>query len=145
MQSLLTSLRSCVTRPGSILIGFGMTFVLLLAACGSSTNAGGTPTAGATSKLTIAFVMGAEADPFFKAMKIGAAAEAAAQGVNLLWQGDPSGYSPATQIPYVDQVLALHPSCLLTIPTDPDAFHPEVTKATAMNIPVINVDTDVTD
>ncbi len=106
MQSLLTSLRSRTTRPGSILIAFGMTLMLLLAACGSSTNAGGTPTAGGTSKLTIAFVMGAEADPFFKAMKIGADAEAAAQGVNLIWQGDPSVYSPATQIPYVDQVLA---------------------------------------
>jgi len=95
--------------------------MLLLAACGSSTTGGGTPTGGGTSKLTIAFVMGAEADPFFKAMKIGADAEAAAQGVNLLWQGDPSVYSPATQIPYVDQVLAQHPSGLVLIPTDPDA------------------------
>jgi ABC-type sugar transport system substrate-binding protein len=145
MQSLLTSLRSRATRPGSILIAFGMTLMLLLAACGSSTTAGGTPTAGGTSKLTIAFVMGAEADPFFKAMKIGADAEAAAQGVKLIWQGDPSVYSPATQIPYVDQVLAQHPSGLVLIPTDPDALQPEVAKATAMNIPVINVDTHVTD
>ena len=99
MQSLLTSLRPRVTRPGSILIVFGMTLMLLLAACGSSSTGGSSTTPGATSKLTIAFVMGAEADPFFKAMKIGADAEAAAQGVNLIWQGDPSVYSPATQIP----------------------------------------------
>lgn len=146
MQSLLTSLRSRVTRPGSILIVFGMTLMLLLAACGSSTNTGGPSTnAGGTGKLTIAFVMGAEADPFFKAMKIGAQAEATAQGVNLIWQGDPSVYSPATQIPYVDQVLAQHPSGLVLIPTDPTALQPEVTKATAMHIPVINVDTHVAD
>jgi len=144
MQSLLISLRPRATRPGSLLIAFFMTLMLLLAACGSSTTAGGTPTTGGTSKLTIAFVMGAEADPFFKAMKIGAEADAA-QGVNLIWQGDPSVYSPATQIPYVDQVLAQHPSGLVLIPTNPDALQPEVTKATAMNIPVINVDTHVTD
>src|SRR6266849_3531721 len=145
MQSLLTSLRSRTTRPGSILIAFGMTLMLLLAACGSSTNAGGTPTAGGTSKLTIAFVMGAEADPFFKAMKIGAEAEAAAQGVNLIWQGDPSVYSPATQIPILDQVLAQKPSGLVLIPTDPNALQSGVNKATAAGIPVVNVDTHVAD
>src|SRR5579863_4631417 len=61
MQSLLTSLRSRVTRPGSLLIVFGMTLMLLLAACGSGSTAGPSTTPGATSKLTIAFVMGAEA------------------------------------------------------------------------------------
>jgi len=150
MQSPPTSLRSRVARPGSFLIMFSMTLTLLLAACGSSTNTGtstttGNTTTGGTDKLTVAFVMGAEADPFFKAMKIGAEAEAAAKGVNLIWQGDPSVYSPATQIPYVDQVLAQHPSGLVLIPTDPDALQPEVTKATAAKIPVINVDTHVTD
>ena len=70
--------------------------------------------------LTIAFVMGAEADPFFKAMKVGAEAEAAAKGVTLIWQGDPAEYSPATQIPIVDQVLAQKPDGLVLIPTDPD-------------------------
>ena len=144
MQSLLTSYRSRVTRPGSLLIAFSITLMLLLSACGSSTTTG-TGTTGGASKLTIAFVMGAEADPFFKAMKIGADAEAAAKGVNLIWQGDPSVYSPATQIPYVDQVLAQHPSGLVLIPTDPDALQPEVVKATSMKIPVVNVDTHVTD
>ena len=145
MQSLLNSLRSRVTRPGSPLIAFGIILMLLLAACGSSTTTGTNGSTGGSSKLTVAFVMGAEADPFFKAMKIGADAEAAAKGVNLIWQGDPSVYSPATQIPYVDQVLAQHPSGLVLIPTDPDALQPEVTKATSMKIPVINVDTHVTD
>ena len=84
MQSLLTSYRSRVTRPGSLLIAFSITLMLLLSACGSSTTTG-TGTTGGASKLTIAFVMGAEADPFFKAMKIGADAEAAAKGVNLIW------------------------------------------------------------
>nr|MDA8318932.1 hypothetical protein [Actinomycetota bacterium] len=75
----------------------------VLAACssssGSSTSSSTSPSAKGTSgKITIAFNMGAEADPFFIAMNVGAAAEAKKLGVNLIWQGDPSVYSPATQI-----------------------------------------------
>ncbi len=94
-----------------------------LAGCGSSASTATSSTPGASGdakKLTIAFVMGAEADPFFKAMKVGAEAEAAAKGVTLIWQGDPAEYSPATQIPIVDQVLAQKPDGLVLIPTDPD-------------------------
>ena len=145
MQSSLSSLPSRMTRPGSILFSLSIMLMLLLSACGGSSSTTGSSSSGSASKKTIAFVMGAEADPFFKAMKIGAQAEATAQGVNLIWQGDPSVYSPATQIPYVDQVLAQHPSGLVLIPTDPDALQPEVVKATSQNIPVINVDTHVTD
>ena len=104
------------------------------------------PAANAAPKqLSIAFVSGASSDPFFKAMKIGAEAEAKKQGVKLIWQGDPSKYSPATQIPIVDQVLAQKPSALVLIPTDPKALQPSVTKAKAMGIPVLNVDTRVAD
>ena len=49
-------------------------------------------TSHAANKLTIAFVMGAESDPFFQAMKVGAVAEAKVKNVNLVWQGDPSVY-----------------------------------------------------
>ncbi len=121
----------------------GLVGMLLLNAC-SSAKTTSTGTSG-SKKLTIAFVMGAEADPFFKAMKVGAEQEAAAKGVDLIWQGDPSQYSPATQIPYVDQVLAQKPSGLVLIPTDPDALQASVTKANALGIPVVNVDTHVTD
>ncbi len=89
--------------------------------------------------------MGAEADPFFRAMKVGAEAAAAAKNVTLIWQGDPSAYSPATQIPYVDQVLAQKPDGLVLIPTDPDALQGAVAKAIAAGVPVVNVDTHVTD
>jgi ABC-type sugar transport system substrate-binding protein len=93
----------------------------------------------------IAFVMGAESDPFFQAMKVGAEAAAKANGFDLIWQGDPSEYSPATQIPVVDQVLAQKPDALVLIPTDPTALQASVTKAKAAGIPVINVDTRVGD
>ena len=99
----------------------------------------------AAAKKKIAFVMGAESDPFFQAMKVGAEAAAAANNVELIWQGDPSEYSPATQIPVVDQVLAMNPDALVLIPTDPTALQASVTKAHNAGIPVINVDTRVND
>ncbi len=123
-------------------VGVSTTLLFGIAACSSSTTGGSTA---AATKPTIAFVMGAEADPFFKAMKVGADAETAAKGATLVWQGDPSVYSPATQIPIVDQVLAQKPSCLVLIPTDPTALQASVTKATAAKIPVVNVDTHVGD
>jgi ABC-type sugar transport system substrate-binding protein len=89
--------------------------------------------------------MGAESDPFFQAMKVGAVAAAKANNVDLIWQGDPSEYSPATQIPVVDAVLAQKPDALVLIPTDPTALQPSVAKAKAAGIPVINVDTRVGD
>jgi ABC-type sugar transport system substrate-binding protein len=89
--------------------------------------------------------MGAESDPFFQAMKVGAEAAAKANNIDLIWQGDPSEYSPATQIPVVDQVLAQKPDALVLIPTDPTALQASVAKAKAAGIPVINVDTRVND
>jgi ribose transport system substrate-binding protein len=143
----LTRTGSRATRR-SLVLAAGATVALVLSGCGSSSSTATSSSAAAsgdTKKLTIAFVMGAEADPFFKAMKVGAEAEAAAKGVTLIWQGDPSEYSPATQIPIVDQVLAQKPDGLVLIPTDPDALQPSVAKAVAANIPVVNVDTHVTD
>ena len=101
--------------------------------------------ANAAAKYKIAFVMGAESDPFFQAMKVGAEAAAKANNVELIWQGDPSEYSPATQIPVVDAVLAQKPNALVLIPTDPTALQPSVAKAKAAGIPVLNVDTRVGD
>lgn len=105
----------------------------------------GTDEAVVEEELTIAFVMGAEADPFFQAMKLGAEEEAAALGVDLIWQGDPSNYSPETQIPIVDAVLAQQPDGLVLIPTDPTALQASVAKAVAAGITVANVDTRVGD
>ncbi|MGV3733495.1 MAG: substrate-binding domain-containing protein [Microcella sp.] len=108
----------------------------------STTEAGGEPTA---EDISIAFVMGAESDPFFQAMKVGAEEEAAAQGVELIWQGDPANYSAETQIPIVDTVLAQQPDALVLIPTDPVALQASVDKAVAAGIVVANVDTRVED
>lgn len=114
-----------------------------LTACSGSGS--GPADSAPAEKLTIAFVVGASADPFFLAMKLGAEEEAKAQGVELTFQGDATTYSPATQIPVVNQVLATSPDGLALVPTDPDALQPAVERAVAAGIPVVNVDTRVTD
>ncbi|MEY2816322.1 MAG: hypothetical protein RJA78_898 [Actinomycetota bacterium] len=96
-------------------------------------------------KLSIAFVMGAESDPFFQAMKVGATEEAAAQGVDLIWQGDPSEYNVATQVPIVDNVLAQSPSGLVLIPTDPNGLQASADKAVDAGVALALVDTTVSD
>lgn len=94
----------------------------------------------AGKKYTIAYVVGAEADPFFQSMYVGAKAEATKLGVNLIWQGDPVDYSPATQIPVVEQVLALKPNALVIAPTDTKALNPYIAQAVKSGIKVFNVD-----
>ena len=141
-HQLLT--RSKTARRGVALLACAS--VGLLAACGSSgTSTSTSSSSPGSKKITITFNMGAEADPFFIAMNIGAEAEAKALGVTLIWQGDPSVYSPSTQIPIVDQLLAGHPSALIISPTDPSALQPAVNQALGMGIPVVNVDTHVND
>ncbi len=141
------------TSSGKIrLLAMASAASLLLGACASSPATSTVAASGASSSAecsvqgkSVAFVMGAESDPFFQAMKVGAKAAADAKGMKLIWQGEPHEYSPATQIPYVDQVLAQKPAGLVLVPTDPDGLQASVDKAVAQGVIVANVDTRVTD
>ena len=97
----------------------------------------------AAKQLKIAFVMGAESDPFFQAMKVGAVAQAKASGVQLIWQGDSSHYDVATQVPIVNNVIAQKPDGLVLIPTDPKGLQAANDLAIKKGIAVANVDTHV--
>lgn len=99
----------------------------------------------AQQKITVAFIPGIASDPFFKAMEVGARKAADQLGINLIWQGSATDYSPQTQIPFVDAAFANGIDALILVPTDPDSLQASVTKAEAMKIPVITVDTTVTD
>jgi len=94
---------------------------------------------------TIAFIPGIASDPFFKAMELGARSKAKELGINLMWQGSASDYSPQTQMPFVDAALASRVDAMILVPTDPDSLQAAVTRAEALKIPVITVDTTVTD
>jgi ABC-type sugar transport system substrate-binding protein len=128
------------------ILATGLVLASLLGAVGTAVTASASSLRpAAAKKLVIAYNMGSEADPFFIAMNVGAAAEANKLGVTLDWQGDPSVYSPSTQIPIVEEMLAEHPDGLVISPTDPNALQPIVNEAVAEGIPVSNVDTHVTD
>ena len=126
-------------RAGRLIQGAALAGTLVASSVGMV--AGSASMAGAAkTKYTIAFVVGAEADPFFQSMYVGAHAEALKLGVNLIWQGDPVDYSPATQIPVVQQVLALRPNALVIAPTDTKALNPYIAAAVKQHIKVFNVD-----
>lgn len=101
--------------------------------------------ANAQGKLKVAFIPGIASDPFFLAMEKGARAAADKLGVELVWQGSASEYSPQSQMPFVDAALADDIDALILVPTDPDSLQPAVLRAEAAGIPVITVDTTVTD
>ncbi|MDA8032814.1 MAG: substrate-binding domain-containing protein [Actinomycetota bacterium] len=120
----------------------GAAVASVLAGSSLALAGGVAPVAGAAAshKYTVGFVVGAEADPFFQSMYVGAAAEAKKLGVNLVWQGDPVDYSPSTQIPVVEQVLGLKPNALVIAPTDTKALNPYIASAVKQGIKVLNVD-----
>ena len=120
-------------------------FALSVAAFGLPAISGGGAAAEVKKPITIAFIPGIASDPFFKAMELGARAKAKELGVKLIWQGSASDYSPQTQMPFVDGALTSGIDALILVPTDPDSMQPAVARAQSMNIPVITVDTTVTD
>lgn len=108
----------------------------IFAFAGSSATVAGA----AAKKVTIAFNVGAEADPFFQSMFTGASAEAKKLGVTLVWQGDPVNYSPSTQLPVLQELLALKPNAVVIAPTDTTAIAGITKQFVKAGIPVVNVD-----
>jgi ribose transport system substrate-binding protein len=118
--------------------------VAAVAAMVATTAATGTVAASAAPNITIALVPGLTIDPFYITMHAGAAAEAKKLGVKLTWQGGAT-FSPTTQLPVVNSLLAEHPSALLIAPTDVKALQAPIQKFVSAGIPVISVDTTLTD
>ena len=96
--------------------------------------------ASAASKYTIELIPGLTVDPFYITMHYGAEQEAAKLGVTLKWAGATT-FSPTTQIPVVNSVLASKPSALLIAPTDTHALFAPMDAYVKAGIPVIAVDT----
>jgi len=124
---------------------------LLASACSSSTKPTTTtsPSSSSTAatsakptKYTIALIPGVTTDPFYITMENGAEAEARKLGVKLLWAGGTS-FTPESQLPAVDAILARHPSALLIAPTNSTALVPAIKQYISAGIPVITVDTTV--
>ncbi len=111
-------------------------------ATSSAATARGVAKAG--KNITIALVPGLTTDPFYITMHAGAALEAKKLGAKLIWQGGTT-FSPTTQLPVVNSLLAEHPSALLIAPTDVVALKAPIQKFVKAHIPVISVDTTIND
>ncbi|MGE5235001.1 MAG: ABC transporter substrate-binding protein [Acidobacteriota bacterium] len=101
-----------------------------------------TLTPNANYKVTL--VVGQNNDPFFVTMASGAAAEAKKLGITFDWQG-PTNYDPTLQIPILSSVLSAKPQFLIVSPTDANALVAPLKQFGDAGIPVLNVDTDVSD
>lgn len=93
---------------------------------------------------TIALVPGIATDPFYITMQRGAAQEAKKLGMHLIWQGG-SSFSPETQIPVLQALLAKHPKALMVAPTNDKALINPIKQFVHAGIPVISVDTTISD
>lgn len=96
------------------------------------------------SNKTIALVPGMTTDPFYITMERGAQAEAKKLGLHLIWQGGTS-FSPESQTPVLQALLAKHPAALLVAPTSEVALTNPIRQFVAAGIPVISVDTTIKD
>jgi ribose transport system substrate-binding protein len=117
---------------------------LLLAGAAFVAAAAGSHAAIAAPAYTIALVPGIATDPFYITMQNGAATEAKKLGVRLIWEGG-SSFSPETQIPILQALLAKHPNALLVAPTNDKALINPIKQYVDANIPVISVDTTISD
>ncbi|HVC24974.1 MAG TPA: ABC transporter substrate-binding protein [Acidimicrobiales bacterium] len=117
---------------------------LALAGCSAASTPAAKAPKVAAKHITIALVPGLTTDPFYITMHAGAAAEAKKLGVKLTWQGGTT-FSPTTQLPVVNSLLAEHPSALLIAPTDVVALKAPIEKFIKAGIPVITVDTTLKD
>ena len=113
----------------------------------SSTPASSTASASPAAsggKFTIALVPGDSTDPFYLSMEAAASAEAAKLGMGFIFEGAPA-FSPEAQQPVLAALLARHPSALLVAPTDPVAVTGTLQQFKSAGIPIITVDTTITD
>jgi ribose transport system substrate-binding protein len=119
---------------------------LTAAACSSSSSSPGSSGGGKNSSgkhYTIAFVPGATGVSFYDTVLAGMQAKAKSLGMTVTYQGSPD-FAPSAQTPVVDGVCSKHPSVLVVAPTDPVAMAPAIDTCLNAGIPVITVDTQLT-
>lgn len=109
----------------------------------TSAGAAASGTASPAAHYTIAYVPGATGVAFYDTLVSGMRAKAASLGMNVIYQGSPN-FAPSDQTPIVDAICTKHPSALIVSPTDPVAMAPAIDTCLNAGIPVITVDTGLT-
>ena len=93
----------------------------------------------ATKAVTVAFVTGEDADPFFTAMHCGMSAAAKADKVHLIWQGT-SQADDASVLQVLDAVMTEKPDGLMFEPFDSTGEVAPLQKIAETGLPVVIVD-----
>jgi ribose transport system substrate-binding protein len=118
-----------------VAVGLGCLLAIAVLAGTARTNA-------ANKHYYIALVTGDNHDPFYVTMNQGAQAEARKLHVTVKWQG-PAQFESQLQIPILDAVLASKPDFLIVAPDDVKALINPIQHFNKAKIPVMTVDTDV--
>ena len=124
--------------------GFLVCVLLLLAACGGSpsTGGGGTPTTGTGSSLNIVFLPKQINNPYFDTAASGG--QKAATDLNGQFkQVGPSSANAAAQVPFITSLTQQHVSAIVISGDDPNAVAPSLKQAMAQGIKVVSYDADV--
>jgi len=129
---VIVTAAACSSAPSSTSSGASSA----AAAATSSSSPG--PTSG--KHYTIAYVPGATGVAFYDTLVSGMRAKAAALGMSVIYQGSPN-FAPSAQTPIVDAICTRHPNALIVSPTDPVAMAPAINSCLTAGIPVITVDT----
>jgi ribose transport system substrate-binding protein len=90
-------------------------------------------------RVSVAFVVADNADPFYHTMRCGAIAAAKKNNIALSWQG-PAGVDFQPELQVLNAVMQRHPQGLVLAPFDPKAFIQPVQQAMRSGIPVVTVD-----
>jgi fructose transport system substrate-binding protein len=100
-----------------------------------------TGVASAADEIVIGLITKTETNPFFVAMKDGAAAEAKAKGVKLLTAAGKSVTDNASQVTAVENMVAAGAKTILIVPSDTKAIVPALRKAREKGVLIIALDT----
>lgn len=146
------------TMPLVAVAGIATLTACTLSACSSSSSSSSAPaSAGASSAAgasgaaatgsgkhyTIAYVPGATGVAFYDTLVSGMRAKATSLGMSVTYQGSPN-FDPSDQTPIVNAICTKHPDALIVSPTDPVAMAPAINTCLNAGIPVITVDTGLT-
>ncbi|HLZ64449.1 MAG TPA: rhamnose ABC transporter substrate-binding protein [Ktedonosporobacter sp.] len=123
--------------------GFLVCALLLLSACGGSSNPGTTTgTPGTGSNLNIVFLPKAINNPYFDTAASGGTEASKALNGSFKQVG-PSSASASDQVTWINNLTTQHVSAIVVSANDPNALAPALKQAMSQGIKVVSYDSDV--
>jgi ribose transport system substrate-binding protein len=108
------------------------------------TGCAATSSPSAKTAKSVVYVQGISGNAFFTSVTCGAQAEAKAEGVTFSFQGG-ADYSPQSQTPILNAVIAKHPDGIIISPMAGVAMVPPLSQAKQASIKVVFVDSTAAD